>query len=130
MSLIANARMYAVTPAVKAAWQDLFAFVARISGIPLAYLDHAAPAPLEALWARADLGAAFMCGFPFASAAPRPVALAAPVPSPARYGGMPRYCTDFIVRADSPFATLSETFGGRIGWTVGHSQSGYNAVRH
>jgi ABC-type phosphate/phosphonate transport system substrate-binding protein len=130
MSLVANARMYAVTPAVKAAWQDLFAWVAETAGVPLAYLDHAAPAPLEALWARDDLGAAFMCGFPFASAARKPALLAAPVPSPARYGGAPRYCTDFIVRADSRFTSLRDTFGGRIGWTVGHSQSGYNAVRH
>ena len=45
MRLAANARMYAVTPAVKAAWQDLFAFVARASGVPLAYLDHACLGP-------------------------------------------------------------------------------------
>src|ERR1043166_874829 len=128
--LVANARMYAVTPAVAAAWRDLFAWVARTSGVPLTYRDHAAPAPLEALWARDDLGAAFMCGFPFASAAPQPVALAAPVPSPSRYGGRPSYCTDFVVRADRPFRKLSDTFGGRIGWTLRHSQSGYNAVRH
>jgi ABC-type phosphate/phosphonate transport system substrate-binding protein len=122
--------MYSVTPAVKAAWQELFAWVARSSGVPLAYLDHAAPAPLEALWERDDLGATFMCGFPFASAARKPVILAAPIPSPPRYGGKPCYCTDFIVRAESAFAELSDTFGGRIGWTVPHSQSGYNAVRH
>jgi len=128
--LIANARMYAVTRAVKAAWQDLFSWVAKTSGVPLTYLDHAAPAPLEALWTRRDLGVAFMCGFPFASAAPQPVALVAPIPSSPRYGGQPQYCTDFIVRADSPFTRLSDTFGGRIGWTVRHSQSGYNAVRH
>jgi ABC-type phosphate/phosphonate transport system substrate-binding protein len=71
-----------------------------------------------------------MCGFPFASAARKPGLIAAPVPSPSRYGGLPRYCTDFIVHADRPFARLSDTFGGRIGWTVGHSQSGYNAVRY
>ena len=130
MMLVANARMYAVTPVVKAAWQDLFAWVARTSGVPLSYLDHAAPAPLETLWARDDLGAAFMCGFPFASAARKPAILAAPVPSPPRYGGRPCYCTDLVVRADSAFAQLSDTFGGRIGWTVEHSQSGYNAVRH
>ena len=94
------------------------------------YIDHAAPAPLEDLWARDDLGAAFMCGFPFASAARKPRLLAAPVPSPPRYGGRPRYCTDFVVRADRRFAHLRDTFGGRIGWTVEHSQSGYNAVRH
>jgi len=130
MSLVANARMYAVTPAVKAAWQDLFAWAARASGVPLEYVDHAAPAPLEDLWTRRDLGAAFMCGFPFASATPQPRLLAAPVPSPPRYGGRAVYCTDLIVRADRPFRRLSDTFGGRIGWTVGHSQSGYNAVRH
>jgi ABC-type phosphate/phosphonate transport system substrate-binding protein len=128
--LAANARMYSVTPAVKAAWQDLLAWVARTSGVPLAYLDHAAPAPLEARWERDDLGAAFMCGFPFASAMRKPTILAAPVPSPPRYGGKPCYCTDLIVRADSAVARLSDTFGGRIGWTVEHSQSGYQAVRH
>jgi ABC-type phosphate/phosphonate transport system substrate-binding protein len=119
-----------VTPAVKAAWQDLFAGVAKTSGVPLTTIDHAAPLRLEALWARGDLGAAFMCGFPFAFARPQQVALAAPVPSPARYGARPRYCTDFVVRADSDFAGLSDTAGRRIGWTAGHSQSGYNAVRH
>ena len=128
--LVANARMYAVTPAVKAAWQHLFAWTARESGVPLSYIDHAAPAPLEALWARGDLGAAFMCGFPFASAAVRPLVLAAPIPSPPRCGGKPCYCTDLVVRADSAFVQLSDTFGGRIGWTVEHSQSGYQAVRH
>ena len=130
MTLVANARMYAVTPAVKAAWQELFAWAAKESGLPLSYLDHAAPAPLETLWERGDLGAAFMCGFPFASAAVRPQALAAPIPSPPRYRGKPQYCTDFTVRADSAFTQLSDTFGGRIGWTVEHSQSGYQAVRH
>ena len=128
--LVANARMYAVTPSVKAAWRHLFDWAAKESGVPLSYIDHAAPAPLEALWARGDLGAAFMCGFPFASAAVRPLVLAAPIPSPPRYGGKPCYCTDLVVRADSAFVQLSDTFGGRVGWAVEHSQSGYQAVRH
>jgi ABC-type phosphate/phosphonate transport system substrate-binding protein len=129
-SLVANARMYAVTPQVHAAWQALFSWVANTSNVSLAYLDHAPPAPLETLWARNDLGMAFMCGFPFASAARKPHLIAAPVPSPSRYCGKPRYCTDFVVRADRPFRCLSDTFGGRLGWTVEHSQSGYNAVRY
>jgi ABC-type phosphate/phosphonate transport system substrate-binding protein len=129
-TLIANARMYAVTPTARAAWCALFEWVSRYSDAPLRYVDHAAPAPLEELWARTDLGAAFMCGFPFATAALRPQLVAAPVPSPPRYGGRPVYCTDFVVRADSKFARLSDVFGARIGWTLSHSQSGYNAVRH
>jgi ABC-type phosphate/phosphonate transport system substrate-binding protein len=129
-TLIANARMYAVTTAVRDRWRALFDWVGRRAGVPLAYLDHSAPAPLEELWSREDLGLAFMCGFPFASAAPRPQLVSAPIPSPPRYRGEPVYCTDFVVRADSSFARLSDTFGSRIGWTVSHSQSGFNAVRH
>jgi len=130
MLLVANARMYAVTPQAGAAWRKLFAWVAETSGVALSYLDHAAPAPLETLWARSDLGLAFICGLPFASAAPQPHLVAAPVPAPTRYDNLPRYCTDLMVRADRPFARLGDAFGGRIGWTVEHSQSGYSAPRH
>jgi ABC-type phosphate/phosphonate transport system substrate-binding protein len=129
-TLIANARMYAVTPAVRDAWRALFDWLGRRAGVPLAYIDHAAPAPLEELWSGGDLGAAFMCGFPFAAATPQPLLLAAPVPAPPRYHRQPVYCTDFVVRADSAFAGLRDTFGTRIGWTVAHSQSGFNAPRH
>ena len=129
-TLIANARMYAVTPAVRNAWRALFDWLGRRAGVPLAYIDHAAPAPLEALWSRGDLGAAFMCGFPFASATPQPLPVAAPIPAPPRYHHQPVYCTDFVVRADSRFTRLGDAFGTRIGWTVAHSQSGFNAPRH
>jgi ABC-type phosphate/phosphonate transport system substrate-binding protein len=129
-TLIANARMYAVNPTVRDLWCALFDWVGRRAGVPLAYIDHAAPKPLEELWSRNDLGAAFMCGFPFASVAPRPQLVAAPIPSPQRYRGQSLYCTDFVVAADSRFMQLTDTFGLRIGWTVSHSQSGFNAVRH
>jgi hypothetical protein len=98
-TLIANPRMYAVTPTVRHAWRAIFDWVGRHAGVPLVYIDHSAPAPLEELWSRGDLAATFMCGFPFASATPRPLLVAAPVPSPPRYGRRPVYCTDFVVRA-------------------------------
>jgi ABC-type phosphate/phosphonate transport system substrate-binding protein len=123
MTPIANARMYAVTPHVRGAWRALFDWLSRRSGVALEYVDHAAPAPLEELWSRPDLAATFMCGLPFASAALKPLIVAAPVPAPERYRGQPVYCTDFVVRADSAYHKLSDTFGARIGWTVSHSQS-------
>jgi ABC-type phosphate/phosphonate transport system substrate-binding protein len=129
-TLIANARMYAVTPTVRDAWHALFDWVGHRAGVPLVYIDYAAPAPLEQLWSRNDLAATFMCGFPFASAAPQPLLVAAPIPSPPRYHGRPVYCTDFVVAAESSFERLSDAFGARIGWTINHSQSGFNAVRH
>jgi ABC-type phosphate/phosphonate transport system substrate-binding protein len=40
------------------------------------------------------------------------------------------YRTDLIVREDAPYRILEDTFGGRAGWTVEHSHSGFNALRH
>lgn len=121
--------MYAVNQAVGVAWAELFRWVSRASGVPLAVIDHAAPAPLEALWRRGDLGLAFICGFPFASGGFPVCPVAAPVPASALAAGRPFYASHLIVRAESPIATLQDSFGGRVGWTVAHSQSGFNALR-
>jgi ABC-type phosphate/phosphonate transport system substrate-binding protein len=128
--LVANARMYAVTPPVAAAWRELFLWVGQRAGVDLQWIDHAYPAPLGELWSRPDLGCAFMCGWPFAQSDPQPKLIAAPVPSPARYGGRPVYFTDLVVRGTADFRTLDDTFGFRLGYTVEDSQSGYNAPRH
>lgn len=127
---IANARMYAVTPEAEAAWAALFAAVAAEAGLELAYEPYPAPAPLEALWRRPDLGCVFMCGFPIALGLAEVRVLAAPVPAADWARGRAVYRSDFVVRADSPFRSLADTFGHRIGWTVAHSQSGFNAPRH
>ena len=130
MPLVANARMYAATPDAAAAWRDLFGWVAAWSGVALDTIAHAPPAPMADLWRRRDIGAAFMCGRPWTRAEPRPVPVAAPMPSPERYGRRPRYVTDIVVRAESPFGTLEDTFGHRVGFTIEESQSGFNALRH
>src|SRR6266436_345782 len=70
-----------------------------------------------------------MFGFSFVAAARHANLIAVKITPALFYGGRPRYCTDFVVRADRDFARLDDTSGGRIGWTVEHSQSGYNAVR-
>ncbi len=122
--------MYGVTPAVRSAWAALFASAAERASQPLTVIEHSPPVPLEDLWGRGDLGLAFMCGYPFATGGwpVRPVA--APVPCQQPVHRRPAYATHFVVRAGRHFATLSETFGGRIGWTLEHSQSGFQAVRH
>ena len=128
--LVANARMYAVTPAARDLWQKLLEWAGKAAEVPLVHVEHAAPAALEALWARDDLGLAFMCGYPFARTTQSMQAVAAPVPADPRCGGRAVYWTDLVVKAEGPYRSLEETFGGRIGWTVEHSQSGFNAVRH
>lgn len=125
-----NARMYAVTPGVEAAWRELLDCVTHDAGVPLEYLPYPAPQPLEALWARPELGAVFMCGFPIALELAAVEPIAAPIPAADWAAGRAVYRTDLIVRADAPYRRLEDTFGGRAGWTVAHSQSGFNAFRH
>ncbi|MBR0697711.1 phosphate/phosphite/phosphonate ABC transporter substrate-binding protein [Bradyrhizobium lablabi] len=130
MHYAANARMYSVNPQAAAAWKELFGWLSRESGVGLDVIDHAFPLPLAELWSRSDLGCAFMCGFPFMLAAHRPRPVAAPVPTRAPVAGRPVYATRLLVRADSGFHAIEDTFGGRLGYTVEDSHSGYNALRH
>lgn len=128
--MIACSRMYNVVPEAVAAWRTIFEWAASRSGVALEVIEHAAPAPLDDLWARGDMGCVFMCGWPWAMAEPRPRLIAAPVPAAPRYGGQAVYFTDLVVRADSGYRSLPDTFGGRLAWTIETSHSGYNALRH
>jgi ABC-type phosphate/phosphonate transport system substrate-binding protein len=125
-----NARMYAVTPAVEAAWRALLEKITGEAQVPLDYLPYPAPQPLETLWSRPDLGAVLMCGYPIALKLAPVVPLAAPIPRAKWAAGRAVYRTDLIVRQGAPYRTLEDTFGGRAGWTVEHSHSGFNALRH
>ena len=128
--LIANARMYAVTPEAEAAWRALLTHVSEEADVPLRYLPYPAPAPLEDFWRRADLGCVLMCGYPIAARLADVTPIVAPIPAADWAQGRALYRTDFVVRKDSRFNTLVETFTGRFGWTVPHSHSGFNAPRH
>jgi ABC-type phosphate/phosphonate transport system substrate-binding protein len=127
--VIASARLYSWAPSLVTAWRRLMDWVAAAAHVELDFTEQSSPMSLEALWARPDMGCVFMCGYPWALRDDPPALLAAPVPSPPRYGGRAVYLTDFIVRADGPHRTLADTFGGRIAYSTEHSHSGYNAPR-
>ena len=127
---IMNARMYAVTPEVESLWRTLLGHITREAGIALNYLPYPAPQPLEDLWGREDLGAVFMCGYPIALKLAPVIPLAAPIPRAPWANGRAVYRSDLIVRHEAAYRRLEDTFGGRSGWTVEHSHSGFNAWRH
>ena len=126
--MIANARMYSVTPQVAALWRSLLAVVLHKADAAVEVVDHTPPAPISELWKRPDKAAVFMCGLPYSLAAPQPTLVVAPVPLPAAYGGRACYWSDVVVHADSPFQTLEQTFGHRLALTTPESQSGYAAL--
>ncbi|MBM3601691.1 MAG: phosphate/phosphite/phosphonate ABC transporter substrate-binding protein [Alphaproteobacteria bacterium] len=129
ISAVANARMYSVAPGAAAAWRALLAWVMARAGLDWPVIDHDVSEPITDLWARPDLGCVMMCGLPFSLRAPQPTLIAAPIPSPERYGGRPIYFTDIVVRADAPYQRIEDTFGARVAYTVHHSQSGFVALR-
>src|SRR5436305_1641821 len=117
--------MYAPNAALAMAWRQLLTWVGKRANVPAEIIDHPAPALLSDLWRRADMACVFMCGYPLVHSAPRPIVLAAPVPSPAHYGHEPVYWTDIVVRSDSPLRTPQDLLGKRFAYTVEDSQSGY-----
>lgn len=130
MTFISNARMYAVSPDAEALWKDLITHVAKDAGTSFEYLTYAAPQPLENLWRRDDVGCVQMCGYPVALNIADVVPLASPVPVAPWAEGKAVYRSDLIVRAHAPYEELADTFNGTVGWTVEHSHSGFNALRH
>ncbi len=128
--MFANARMYSASPEAADLWRRLLTAIAGQAGVSLALLEHPAPAPMGDLWRRPDKGAVFMCGLPFALADPPLALVAAPVPAPAEFGDRAEYWSEFVVRADSDFKTVDDTFGHRIAFTVPDSQSGCVAALH
>lgn len=122
--MIANARMYSVSPEAAALWRTLLTAIIAKTAHPVTVIDHPSPLPLEDLWSRSDQGAVFMCGLPFSRARPQPALIAAPVPSPAEFGEQPQYWSELVVRANSEFRTVADAFGGRLAFTVPESQSG------
>jgi ABC-type phosphate/phosphonate transport system substrate-binding protein len=121
--------MYEWTPSLAAAWRGLLGWAAARAGVALQIMTSPSVS-LDELWARDDLGCVLMCGYPYALRERRPALLAAPVPSPPRYGGRAAYVTDFVVRAESSLVTIEDALGGRIAYSSEHSHSGYNAARY
>jgi ABC-type phosphate/phosphonate transport system substrate-binding protein len=120
--------MYNAGPEAAAAWRALFSRVFADVGISIEIIEHKWPQPIDLLWKEPELCCAFMCGWPFARS-PGMQAIAAPVPSPARYAGLPRYCSEFLAREESGWTRLEDAFGHRFGWMALDSQSGFNAPR-
>ena len=128
--MIASARMYAVTPAVGLLWRHLLEGIAQRAGQAVDILDWPPPLPLAELWNKPDKAAVFMCGLPFSLASPQPEPVAAPVLALPRSHGQPVYWSELVVRADSTFRQLSDTFGHKIAFTTPESQSGYAGPLH
>lgn len=132
MELITSTRMYDVAPGARAAWHALLETAHARAGLRVRFVEHGWPTPIGELWERPGLCGAFMCGWPYIAAlqAGRTfAAVAAVVPDWPAYENLPRYRSEFLVRADCTWSSLADAAGSRYGWMVLDSQSGWNAPR-
>ncbi|WP_447920200.1 phosphate/phosphite/phosphonate ABC transporter substrate-binding protein [Achromobacter aegrifaciens] len=132
MELITSTRMYDVAPAARAAWHALLQAAHARAGLRVRAVEHGWPTPIGELWERPGLCGAFMCGWPYITALQEGrafKAVAAVVPDWPAYEGLPRYRSEFLVRADCGWSSLADAAGSRYGWMVHDSQSGWNAPR-
>jgi ABC-type phosphate/phosphonate transport system substrate-binding protein len=120
--------MYNATPEAAAAWRALFARVFDELALAIEVIEHKWPQPIDLLWKEPELCCAFMCGWPFTRSEGMQ-AIAAPVPSPPAYGGLPRYRSEFLAMDGKGWSRLEDAFGHRFGWMARDSQSGFNAPR-
>jgi phosphonate transport system substrate-binding protein len=76
---------------------------------------------------------AFICGLPYVGLADRPdpavVPIAAPVLAGGRYGGLPIYFSDVIVRRAHPASRFEDLAGASWAYNERDSQSGYGIMR-
>ena len=103
--------------------RPLYAFVAEACG--------AAPLVDGRDWrdlAAGNIDAAFVCSPPLIWLGDAVEAIAAPVLVDARFGGLPLYCSDVVVRRDSPFESLNDLRGARWAYNEPSSWSGYWVV--
>ena len=127
---VTSFRMYEAGPGAARAWRNLFDRVFADARVEIDFIQQAWPQPIAELWREEGLLAAFMCGRPFALSDRGMQAVAAPVPSPARYQSLPRYCSEYLARSQTGWRRLQDAFGSRLGWMAPDSQSGFHAARN
>jgi ABC-type phosphate/phosphonate transport system substrate-binding protein len=127
--LTASFRMYNAGPKAALAWRTLFEGIFDELSLDIGVIEHGWPDPIEDLWERADLGCAFMCGWPFVRSVRAMQPIVVPIPSPSQYAGLPRYRSEFLVREATGWGELHDTFGHHFGWMTKNSHSGFNGPR-
>ncbi|KZM52183.1 hypothetical protein OA90_01955 [Labrenzia sp. OB1] len=106
------------------------ALVDALGLTPSRILDWPEHLDLTEAWARPDVLLTQTCGYPLTHALSGKVRLLGAPHYAAPGCDGPRYCSQVVVRRDSPFEKLADLRGARAVFNNADSQSGMNALRH
>jgi phosphonate transport system substrate-binding protein len=104
------------------------AYLAAQVGVELAFVEDGSWQAHATMLEHGAAQAGFICGLPYTRASDRLTPLAAPVMAAPRYGGLPIYFSDVVVRADSPFQSFADLRGARWAFNEPGSLSGHIMV--
>lgn len=112
----------------------VYACVADYVGKQLGWRTELHDGESFAAFERGEVDVGFICGLPYVqlmrSSDPPVELLAAPVLQGERYGGLPIYFSDVVVRRDSPYRAFAELRGCAWAYNDRDSHSGYNITRY
>lgn len=117
----------------EAVYEEITQHLAGQVGIACEPISGLSYETIDAMIQEGTVDLAFVCGLPYVQiarkSAPYVRLLVAPVMKAARYGGVPKYYSDVIVRADAPWQTFSDLRGCTFVFNEEGSNSGYNMPR-
>ncbi len=113
--------------------RDLVRYLSRTLEIEVEWVGGIAWDERERLFDAGEVDLCWICGLPYADkldSGQRLELCVAPVMRDPRYGAMPVYFSDIVVRADSPYASITDLMGAAWAYNEPRSHSGYNVVRY
>ena len=129
--MIANARMYSVSPEAAALWRALLAALIEQPASTCRCIEHAEPAPIAELVAAHRQGRrVHVRTAVLARRAASRFSWRRRFPRPPNSSGLPQYWSEMVVRRTAPFDAVADTFGGRIALTVPILNPGAGAALH
>ncbi len=115
-------------------YSRLARYLTTRSGVQTEFVSGLAYGTINSMLADGTVHCGFICGLPYVMLRdePRPAArlIAAPIMKAARYQGQPKYYSDLIVRADSPYQSIHDLKGKTYVYNDEISNSGYNMPRY
>jgi len=111
--------------------RDLTAYLARQLDMPASFVDDVPWQERERLLDAGAIDLCWICGLPYVQKADRAGSIelcVAPVMKATRYGGLPVYFSDVVVRSDGALACFADLQGATWAYNEPRSHSGFNLV--
>ena len=122
-----------MAPNADAMCRNLVAYLAQELEVAVEFVEDVPWHVRERLFDAGEIDLCWLCGLPYVEKIDAGQAIevcVAPVMRASRYGGLPVYFSDVLVRTDSDYLSFADLYGETWAYNEPRSHSGYNVVRY